>query len=128
MGTGFSYELPNDKFRKPYFANKIKIRFSLELDSFEKKILSLVEGQSSFESKEMEENIVENAYYRIEIKDKASLDIYDKTNQITYKDVLTIEDTGDIGNEYIYRQSSDKLRIVGGKLIDKKSSGKMIRL
>ena len=120
LGTGFSYELPNDRFRKPYFANKIKVRFSLELDSFEKKILSLVEGHSSFESKEIEENIVENAYYRIEIKDKASLDIYDKINQITYKDVLTIEDTGDIGNEYIYRQSSDKLRIVGGKLIDKK--------
>ena len=120
LGTGFSYELPNDKFRKPYFANKIKVRFSLELDPFEKKILSLVEGRSSFESKEVEENIVENAYYRIEIKDKASLDIYDKINQITYKDVLTIEDTGDIGNEYIYRQSSDNVRILGGQLIDKK--------
>lgn len=120
LDTSFSYLLPKDAFRKPYFARKVKVRFSLTLKPFEKKILRLVKGKSSFKAQKLDQDFVENAYYKIKIKDKASLDIYDKRSDVTYKDVLLIEDTGDIGNEYIYRQSTDGLRILGGKLIDKK--------
>lgn len=120
LGTSFSYKLPKDAFRKPYFANKVKVRFTIKLKAFEKKILSLVRGKSSFKSTLTNQDFVENDYYKIEINDKASLDIFDKRNGLIFKNVLMIEDTGDIGNEYIYRESTDKLRILGGKLIDKK--------
>lgn len=120
LGTGFAYILPDDKFRKPYFANKVRVRFSLELGAFEKKIFKLVTGQSSFASCEIIEKQIENDFYKLRINDNASLDIYDKNSGLSFKNVLAIEDTGDIGNEYIYRQSTDGERILGGKLIGQK--------
>ena len=120
LGTGFGYILPDDKFRKPYFANRVRVRFILKLKAFEKKILRLVSGKSSFTSREINEKTIENDFYKLEINDNASLNIYDKSSGLTFKNVLAIEDTGDIGNEYIYRQSTDGARILGGKLIDQK--------
>lgn len=120
LGTGFGYILPDDKFRKPYFANRVRVRFTLKLKAFEKKILRLVSGKSSFTSREINEKTIENDFYKLEINDNASLNIYDKSSGLTFKNVLAIEDTGDIGNEYIYRQSTDGARIFGGKLIDQK--------
>ena len=120
LGTGFGYILPDDKFRKPYFANRARVRFTLKLKAFEKKILRLVSGKSSFTSREINEKTIENDFYKLEINDNASLNIYDKSSGLTFKNVLAIEDTGDIGNEYIYRQSTDGARILGGKLIDQK--------
>ena len=120
LGTGFGYILPDDKFRKPYFANRARVRFTLKLKAFEKKILRLVSGKSSFTSREINEKTIENDFYKLEINDNASLNIYDKSSGLTFKNVLAIEDTGDIGNEYIYRQSTDGARILGGKLTSQK--------
>lgn len=120
LGTGFGYILPDDKFRKPYFANRVSVRFTLKLKAFEKKILRLVSGQSSFTSNEINEKQIENDFYKLKINENASLDIFDKRSNLTFKNVIAIENTGDIGNEYIYRQSSDGARILGGKLIDQK--------
>lgn len=120
LGTGFGYILPDDKFRKPYFANRARIRFSLKLKAFEKKILKLVSGKSSFASQEINQKQIENDFYKLRINENASLDIYDKSSGLSFKNVLAIEDTGDIGNEYIYRQSTDGARILGGKLTSQK--------
>lgn len=120
LGTGFAYVLPDDKFRKPYFANKVRVRFTIELSAFEKKIIKLVSGQSSFTSYEINQKTIENDFYKLKINDNASLDIYDKNSGLSFKNVLAIEDTGDIGNEYIYRQSTDGTRILGGKLTSQK--------
>ncbi|MDO5047501.1 MAG: hypothetical protein Q4D88_03025 [Anaerococcus sp.] len=41
LGTRFAYDLPSNSFRKPYYANNFRLRFTLNLAGFEKKILYL---------------------------------------------------------------------------------------
>ena len=119
IGTNFGYELPEDVFRKPYFSRQVNVKFMAKLRPYEKKIFRLVEGKSKYEVISYDKNLIENDFYQIKINDNASLDIKDKRTNEEYTNVLTVEDSGDIGNEYIYRQSYDNLRILGGKLIDK---------
>ena len=119
MGTNFSYELPEDSFRKPYFTRQVNVTFLADIDSYEKKIFRLVKGDGKFKDLKVKKDVVSNDYFEIRINDNASLDITDKNTGNVYKNTFMIEDSGDIGNEYIYRQSYDKKRILGGKLISK---------
>ncbi|MDD7044758.1 MAG: glycoside hydrolase family 38 C-terminal domain-containing protein [Anaerococcus sp.] len=119
IGTRFSYDLPKNAFRKPYYANEFNLRFTLKLGGFEKKILTLKESKKAHNKKAGSFDFVENNFYKIEINDNSSLNIFDKRNKKTYKNVLAIEDGADIGNEYIYRGVDDEKRIFSGKLIDK---------
>lgn len=65
---------------------------------------------------------MENARLIVDIAEDGSLAITDKTTGHTFRDGCVYEDTGDIGNEYIYRQP------VGEQAITTKGSKAEVRL
>lgn len=118
-GVLFDYELPATEFRRGYFSRKVEVEFVAELDPFERKIFRLVENENvelkpiEIETKEVDTNI-----FNIKIEENATLTIIDKRNNKVYENVLMLEDSGDIGHEYVYKQSEDKLVIKSSELVD----------
>lgn len=119
LGVLFDYELPDNQFRRGYFTRKIQVKFVTELDPFERRIFRLVPKEdyigkpNMIDTREVDTNIL-----NLKIEDNATLTITDKRNNKVYKNVFMIEDSGDIGNEYIYRQSGDKKVIKSSTLVD----------
>jgi len=58
--------------------------------------------------------ILENAYLRIRVDAGGTLTLEDKETGYTYRDLLALEDTGDIGNEYMYRAAEGAQPILTG--------------
>ncbi|WP_274648652.1 alpha-mannosidase [Paenibacillus humicola] len=50
------------------------------------------------------ERVLDNGRIRVEAAADGSLTLTDRASGRTYRDLLVFEDTGDIGNEYMYRQ------------------------
>ncbi|MDD7305976.1 MAG: glycoside hydrolase family 38 C-terminal domain-containing protein [Peptoniphilaceae bacterium] len=116
-GVEFSYDIPDDAFRKPYFSRKVIYRFKLRLKGFERKTLKLNKGLL-YTKEIIEGNYIENAWAKIKINDNASIDIYNKNQDKTYKNFGLVEDGLDYGTEYIFMGSED--RIYSTKLLDSK--------
>lgn len=117
LGANFSYEIPKDSFRKIFFSRKIRLKFKVKLEGFERKTFKLIKDKPLLEEKTNKKTI-ENDYFIIDINDDATLNVYSKIQQKTYKNFLKIEDVGDIGNEYIFKNSSDNKKYYSEKLLD----------
>ena len=108
MGIRFDYDLPDDKFRQPYYARYVKVELlTKNIKSFGWDTYALVEDKNStVENKNIvvDNNILENKNLRIEIKENGSVELLDKNTNKIFKDLCIYENTGDIGNEYIYMQ------------------------
>lgn len=50
------------------------------------------------------DRIIENEYIQLKVQENGSLRLFDKISQKVFRDLLVFEETGDIGNEYIYFQ------------------------
>ncbi|MFC5405876.1 alpha-mannosidase [Cohnella soli] len=111
-GLQFGYDLPNDKFRQPYWARRVKLVFeaagvpALGLNAYGwvREAQTTALPQAAHSSLVTGARTLENDYLAIEIADNGSLAVTDKTNGRTFRDLLVYEDTGDIGNEYMYKQ------------------------
>lgn len=110
LGLSFGYDLPDDKFRQPYMCRKVKLTFeaaavpALGLRAYAwvrqtgktgeaAKVGSLVKGG----------RVLENGTLRAEIAEDGSFTLTHKPSGKTYRDLGVYENTGDIGNEYMYR-------------------------
>ncbi|MFU1796632.1 alpha-mannosidase [Paenibacillus azoreducens] len=136
QGVSFGYDLPEDRFRQPYFARKIKVRFEAEVvpalgyktyvlmqggqvsdrsrigcetseaccageGEWERGAASLVTGERS----------MENEYLAVTVEANGSLTVKDKVTGKMFRDLCIYEDTGDIGNEYMYKQPDGDIPI-----------------
>ena len=117
LGVNFGFDLPETSFRKPYFARNIEVEFLVDLEPFERREFALRKVDTISEEKNIDGNRVETDNLIIEILDNASVNITDKRIDRQYKNVLMIEDSGDIGNEYIYTPSRDFDPIKSSELI-----------
>lgn len=128
LGVNFGYDLPKSTFRRPYFARQIKVEFVVELKPFENrqftlikssdvKVVNNISGEKISDNKISDNKIVTD-FYEIEINNNSSLRIKDLRNNRIYDNVLMLEDSGDIGNEYIYKEAHDKKRVYGSQIID----------
>ncbi|WP_289682964.1 alpha-mannosidase [Romboutsia ilealis] len=106
MGIRFGYDLPDDKFRQPYYARYVKVELlSKNIKSFGWDTYALVEDNDiTIENKTIvvNNNILENENLRVEIKENGSVELLDKNTNKVFKDLCIYENSGDIGNEYIY--------------------------
>lgn len=106
MGIRFGYDLPDDKFRQPYYARYVKVELlTKNIKSFGWDTYALVEdNDSTIENKTIvvNNNILENENLRVEIKENGSVELLDKNTNKVFKDLCIYENSGDIGNEYIY--------------------------
>lgn len=103
----FDYDLPKDGFRVPYMGRFIKIRFMSDVQGFGWRTYALVEGDPDFVSDCKEDLVLENEFIKVEFKENGIVDVLNKENNKLLENFFYYENTGDIGNEYIYRQSAD---------------------
>lgn len=124
-GTEFGYDLPKDKFRQPFMARYVDIKLPIKAMtglSWESFILVEAEDKQIIElSKDTlisnNGRILENIYLKIEVQENGTLSIFNKSTNQMYTDLLNFEDTGDIGNEYIYRQPLNDQAIYSNRTI-----------
>ncbi|MFK5292556.1 alpha-mannosidase, partial [Lactococcus lactis] len=110
----FDYDLPKDRFRVPYMKRFVKVKLFLnEMSAFswESFDLVLTDDADSFDNSSVSNNesmisgqTIENESLKLTVNHNGTLSIFDKSLNKVFKDLLVFEDTGDIGNEYIYFQ------------------------
>ncbi|TDQ34112.1 alpha-mannosidase [Aureibacillus halotolerans] len=108
LGAHFDYDLPTDRFRQPYIARHVEVTFEAEaVPAFGTKAFSLVAAEKTEASKATllsASNTLENDYVRGVVEEDGSLTLTDKVTGNVYKDLGVYENSGDLGNEYIYKQ------------------------
>lgn len=106
LGPAFAYDLPKDAFRIPYMARYIQVEVELEkLDALTVKQLYLVEKEASEMKQIAKQQTLENEWIKVTLDDQGSLDLYDKKYQRYYRGQCVFEETGDAGNEYIFKEA-----------------------
>lgn len=103
----FGYDLPDDKFRQPYFARKVNVTFATEeLPAFGYKTYFVVEKQGELEKTPImtSDNTMENEHLKVSIHDNGSYDVEHKASGKVYTNLGGYEDTSDIGNEYMFKK------------------------
>lgn len=115
----FDYELPKDGFRIPYMEKYVTVELEInKMPEFSWQTYALIESQEEeekiFDGNLVKEDghILENDFIKVEVAENGSLTILDKEENITLKNQLIFEDTGDIGNEYIYKQAAQDKAIL----------------
>ncbi|ASA25879.1 alpha-mannosidase [Paenibacillus donghaensis] len=108
LGLQFGYDLPDNQFRQSYMCRKVKLAFEASnIPALGLRTYAWVQASGAAPdpgSLLRGDRVLENDSLRIEISDDGSFDLLDKRNGISYNGLGVYEDTGDIGNEYMYRQ------------------------
>jgi alpha-mannosidase len=112
LGLQFGYDLPDDKFRQPYWARRVRLTFEAaavpalgsKAYAWVRSALAAAPADGSAGSLLRGGRALENAALRVDVADDGTLSVTDKATGRTYRDLLVFEDTGDIGNAYMYKQ------------------------
>lgn len=120
-GVRFGFDLPDNAFRQPYMARYITVTISVDnIKPFSGCDFYLIESDEKSEQVlnyndkvVVTDRTIANEYLSVKLEDNNTLSIRDLTTGIIYRNQLQIEDVGDIGNEYIFREAGDKKRVYG---------------
>jgi len=107
LGVQFGYELPDDRFRQPYMALKVRLTFNAtEVPALGYASFALRPGAMMTDTTSLVcgERAMENARLRVLIQADGTLDITDKATGHTFTGLGAYEDVGDVGNEYLFVQ------------------------
>lgn len=109
LGVHFGYDLPGDRFRQPYMARAVRVTFEAEcVPALGVKSFALTREScapsSEAGSMVTGDNRMENENLSVAINGDGTLDVTCKATGREYKGMCAYEDTGDIGNEYIFFQ------------------------
>ncbi|MDR2833625.1 MAG: alpha-mannosidase [Streptococcaceae bacterium] len=110
----FGYDLPKDGFRIPYMAKYAYVDVLIEnLPMMSYQTFALSPKKSTIHPKNLvnTENILENEFLKAQIMSDGSLTLTNKKTGKVYEKQLVFENVGDIGNEYIFKQSADNLTL-----------------
>lgn len=121
LGLQFGYDLPGDKFRQPYFCRRVELTFEAErVPALGWRTYALVSRPEEGEALAIQvpaaagtlsvnERVLENNHLRVEVSDDGSFALTDKATGRVFRDMGIYEDTGDIGNEYMFKQPAGEL-------------------
>jgi len=117
-GLVFGYDLPDDRFRQPYWAYEVEVTlYADRLPALGYATFAVVGAEEAVQSQghalivQESGRILENGLVKIEIHEDGSFDAIDKTTGRAYRKLGIYEDTGDLGNEYMYKQPDGELAI-----------------
>lgn len=114
--VNFHYDLPKDGFRVPYQSIDLTLAFSVTtLPAFGWKTLALQAAATPaapIAPVEANPREISNAWVKLVVEADGSLTITNRETGRSYHQMLVFEDTGDMGNEYIYRQTADNQAIL----------------
>ena len=108
LGVQFGYDLPDDRFRQPYFERRVRVTFEAEkIPSFGYAAYLLREGDSAALQSSLvtAENCMENEFIRAEICADGSVNLVDKRTGRAYSGLGVFEDVGDVGDEYVFQEA-----------------------
>ncbi|WP_282936141.1 alpha-mannosidase [Paenibacillus sp. RC67] len=109
LGVTFGYELPEDKFRQPYMARSVRVQFLAQnIPALGYKTFALCTDLSQTVNSPNSQNKanpykMENEFLSVLIADDGTYEITDKRTTKTFSGLGAYENTGDIGNEYIFK-------------------------
>ncbi|MBB6735674.1 alpha-mannosidase [Cohnella zeiphila] len=120
LPIGFGYDLPDDKFRQPYWARQVEVELYAErVPGLGYRSYALVSdrqgegaggkggdgfGEENGNPLSPEDRVLENELVRVEISEDGTFSLLDKKSGRRLDGLGVYEDTGDIGNEYMYKQ------------------------
>jgi alpha-mannosidase len=105
LGVKFNYTLPDDQFRKPYMARRIRITLNVDkIPGLGYRVFAWQREPGSSRPESSVMTSLENEYYSIIVNRNGSLTLTDKETREVYSDLCIYEDVGDIGNEYVFKQ------------------------
>ncbi|MFT4414804.1 alpha-mannosidase [Fredinandcohnia humi] len=105
LGVAFHYDLPDDGFRRPYYAKKLRVSFvANELPGFGYKTFYLKQQAPKIQHQISNDHFMENQYVHIHIHENGSYSLTDKSTGKVYENLGIYENSGDIGNEYMFRK------------------------
>lgn len=129
MGVHFGYDLPKDRFRQPYMARKIKVTLlvsdvpalgykvyaceKVTSDPAVNSASNVTSLSGAIETKfvHVEGHTMENDKLAVTVEQDGTLTLLDKQSGHVYKGLNAFENSGDIGNEYVYRQPDGEVAI-----------------
>ena len=112
-GEQFDYILPEDTFRVPFFVHRFRIVFrAVDLPPVGHKTFTVRTGHSAepVGDLKMQGRRLMNRYLTVFFQKDGSVRITDKRSRSTYVTGIIL-DTGDVGDEYIYRETADGVRV-----------------
>ncbi len=110
LGIKFGYYLPDDKFRRAYYARNIQVEFVAPVKPFSHQTFYLQKCLNK-EYKREKKQYIENDLYKVSVNDDCTINIENKRNGKQLAKVLKIYDQGDIGNEYMFGQVANDVQI-----------------
>ncbi|MFB4260882.1 alpha-mannosidase [Shouchella clausii] len=109
METAFGYELPDDGFRKPYYARRVNMQAHVKLPAFGYTTIYVLQGKQEANGETIaaaDGRSLENEWLKVTIHDDGSYDMICKQTGTHYPNLGVYEDSGDIGNEYMYKEAN----------------------
>ncbi len=115
-GIGFGYDLPEDRFRQPYFTRSALVTFeAANVPALGYKSYALVRraGAAAGAGSSLLTacHTMENGVLSVTVEEDGSLSVKEIATGHEYRGLGVYENTGDIGNEYMYRQPPGDVRI-----------------
>lgn len=107
LGVRFHYDLPNDGFRRPYYARILRVTFVAEElpgSGYKTFFLKPQTEKKQDHRPELKDNRLENKNVLIEVHANGSYTLTDKQTGKVYEKLGIYENSGDIGNEYMFRK------------------------
>ncbi|WP_339148913.1 MULTISPECIES: alpha-mannosidase [unclassified Sutcliffiella] len=117
LGVSFGYDLPDDGFRRPYYAREVEVTFILDTTiHIGYEMCYLVPANEPLDNDEQPiwtetEQSLLNEYLKVAIHPNGSFSITDRLTGKVYENLGIYEDTGDIGNEYMFKETGDQMRV-----------------
>ncbi|MFC3802019.1 alpha-mannosidase [Cohnella sp. GCM10012308] len=143
LGWISGFTLPDDRFRIPWRKRRYRLTFLANgipgtghaafawVRRAGGKLAPIGSGAEAACFMGADSAILENAYLRILTDAGGMLTLEDKETGQVYRDLLRLEDSGDIGNEYLYRAAEGASPIVTGAvpvLLEDRSAAGCARL
>ncbi|MFC6180973.1 alpha-mannosidase [Lactiplantibacillus daowaiensis] len=112
----FHYDLPKDRFRVAYQAIEITIAINVtDLPAFGWQTLALMPATTvpaTLPDVDAQATSFKNEWVQVAVAGDGSLTVTNRETGHRYQGMLVFEDTGDMGNEYIYKQTADHQAIL----------------
>lgn len=114
--VGFSFELPKNSFRESYMNKFVKFSINVkEMKSYSWETYKLSLNKSKLRKIDhnlaISKNKIENDKLKIQINYDGSLNVLNKATNENFENLLIFEDSGDLGNEYVFREPVNDKRI-----------------
>lgn len=112
LGVQFGYMLPDHGFRQPYMSRRIRVKLSvgpvpaLGCKSYALAPIEEQDLQVGTEPKSLVTGPcrMANGHLAVDIAPNGTIELTHLSTGRVYRNLLTFEDTGDIGNEYMFMQ------------------------